>query len=71
MLGDNLLALIKAMDYRGIPIPIVQRITKQVRPLLQPAPLTAVGLRSNTEAVVCMMLWNPLKNRLHQHLGWP
>ena len=30
VLGDNLLALIKAMDYRGIPIPIVKRITRQV-----------------------------------------
>jgi len=30
-LGDNLLALIKAMDYRGIPIPVVKRITWQVR----------------------------------------
>lgn len=30
MLGDNLLALIKAYNYRGIPIPIVRRIAKQV-----------------------------------------
>ena len=31
VLGDNLLALIKAMDYRGIPIPVVKRIAWQVR----------------------------------------
>ena len=30
VLGDNLLALMKAMDYRGIPIAIVKRITQQV-----------------------------------------
>lgn len=30
VLGDNLLALIKAYDYRGIPMPIVRRIAKQV-----------------------------------------
>ena len=31
VLGDNLLALIKELDYRGIPIPIVKRITWQAR----------------------------------------
>ena len=30
VLGDNLLVLIKEYDYRGIPIPIVQRLTQQV-----------------------------------------
>jgi serine/threonine-protein kinase SRPK3 len=31
MLGANLLSLIKAYNYQGIPIPIVKRIAKQVR----------------------------------------
>lgn len=30
MLGDNLLALIKAYDYRGIPIPVVRRLARQI-----------------------------------------
>lgn len=30
VLGDNLLSLIKQYDYRGIPIPVVQRLTKQI-----------------------------------------
>lgn len=30
VLGDNLLALIKAYDYNGIPIPAVRRIARQV-----------------------------------------
>jgi hypothetical protein len=30
VLGDNLLALIKEFDYRGIPIPIVRNLTRQV-----------------------------------------
>ena len=30
VLGDNLLALIKLYNYRGIPIPIVRRIARQV-----------------------------------------
>lgn len=30
VLGDNLLSLIKLHDYRGIPIPTVKRITRQV-----------------------------------------
>lgn len=30
VLGDNLLSLIKQYDYRGIPIPVVQRLTKQL-----------------------------------------
>lgn len=30
VLGDNLLSLIKLHDYRGIPIPTVKHITRQV-----------------------------------------
>ena len=30
VLGKNLLSLIKKYDYRGIPIPIVRRLTKQL-----------------------------------------
>ncbi|DBA96225.1 TPA: hypothetical protein ACH3X3_002421 [Trebouxia sp. C0006] len=30
VLGDNLLSLIKQYDYRGIPIPVVQRLAKQI-----------------------------------------
>ncbi len=30
MLGDNLLSLIKLYNYRGIPLPLVKHITKQV-----------------------------------------
>lgn len=30
VLGDNLLALIKAYDYRGIPIPVVRRLARQI-----------------------------------------
>ena len=30
VLGDNLLSLIKAYDYRGIPLPLVRHITRQV-----------------------------------------
>jgi len=30
VLGDNLLALIKEYGNRGIPIPIVRRLTKQI-----------------------------------------
>ena len=30
MLGDNLLALIKAYNYRGIPMPLLKRLTYQV-----------------------------------------
>ena len=30
VLGDNLLSLIKQYNYRGIPIPVVQRLTKQI-----------------------------------------
>ena len=30
VLGDNLLSLIKAYDYRGIPLPLVKHITRQV-----------------------------------------
>ncbi len=30
VLGDNLLALIKAYDYRGIPVPVVRRLTRQI-----------------------------------------
>lgn len=30
VLGDNLLSLIKQYDYKGIPIPIVKRLTRQV-----------------------------------------
>lgn len=30
MLGDNLLALIKAFDYRGIPLPVVRRLARQI-----------------------------------------
>lgn len=30
VLGDNMLSLIKQYDYRGIPIPVVQRLTKQI-----------------------------------------
>lgn len=30
VLGDNLLSLIKQYDYRGIPIPVVQRLSKQI-----------------------------------------
>lgn len=30
VLGDNLLSLIKLHDYRGVPIPTVKRITRQV-----------------------------------------
>lgn len=35
VLGDNLLSLIKLHDYRGIPIPTVKRITRQVCAQLQ------------------------------------
>ena len=30
VLGDNLLALIKAYNYRGIPMPLLKRLTYQV-----------------------------------------
>lgn len=30
VLGDNLLALIKVYNYRGVPLPLVKHITKQV-----------------------------------------
>ena len=30
VLGDNMLSLIKQYNYRGIPIPVVQRLTKQI-----------------------------------------
>lgn len=30
MLGDNLLTLIRAYNYRGIPLPLVKHITKHV-----------------------------------------
>lgn len=30
VLGDNLLSLIKVFNYRGIPLPLVKHITKQV-----------------------------------------
>lgn len=30
VLGDNLLALIKQYDYRGIPLPIVRNLTRQM-----------------------------------------
>lgn len=30
VLGDNLLSLIKQYDYHGIPIPVVQRLTRQI-----------------------------------------
>mmetsp|Transcript_2382 Transcript_2382/g.3638 ORF Transcript_2382/g.3638 Transcript_2382/m.3638 type:complete len:123 (+) Transcript_2382:775-1143(+) len=30
LLGKNLLSLIKKYDYRGIPLPVVRRITKQI-----------------------------------------
>lgn len=30
VLGDNLLALIKAFDYRGIPLPVVRRLARQI-----------------------------------------
>jgi hypothetical protein len=30
VLGENLLSLIKHYDYRGIPIPIVRNITRQM-----------------------------------------
>lgn len=30
VLGDNLLSLIKQYNYRGIPIPVVQRLSKQI-----------------------------------------
>ena len=32
VLGDNLLALIKAFNYRGIPLPLLRRLTFQVCP---------------------------------------
>ena len=32
VLGDNLLSLIKMYDHRGIPLPLVKRITRQVCP---------------------------------------
>ncbi|GFH33417.1 protein kinase domain-containing protein, partial [Haematococcus lacustris] len=30
VLGDNLLALIKMFDYRGVPIPIVRNLARQM-----------------------------------------
>lgn len=30
VLGDNLLALIKAYDYRGVPLPVVRALTRQM-----------------------------------------
>lgn len=30
VLGDNLLALIKAFDYKGVPLPVVRAVTKQM-----------------------------------------
>ena len=45
MLGANLLSLIKAYDYQGIPIPIVKRITKQVSFVLSPFLLVTFSSR--------------------------
>jgi hypothetical protein len=44
MLGDNLLTLIKHYEYRGVPVPVVRRIIRQVGvrgPRLLPACLPA------------------------------
>jgi serine/threonine-protein kinase SRPK3 len=30
VLGDNLLALIKAFDYKGVPLPVVRTLTRQM-----------------------------------------
>ena len=51
VLGDNLLALIKAMDYRGIPIPIVKRITWQVGSASQQGASCAIPDRSLSRAI--------------------
>ena len=53
VLGDNLLALIKALDYRGIPIPVVKRITWQARiaaclPVKHPVVLATIAGSAST-----------------------